>query len=135
MKLVRLVSVAVIMMLAASCSSSVSFPVSAVAPAADIIASVKQDKNRNFEVTVTARNLADPERIAPGKTTYVVWVVTEEGEVKNLGQLDVKNARTASLSSLTAFEFSEIFITAEEAGDVFFPAGIEISRATMKKKK
>jgi hypothetical protein len=134
MKLVQLVSVAVIMMLVASCSNSIDFPVSAVAPAADIIASVKQDKNSNFEVTVTARNLAEAGRIAPGKTTYVVWVVTTDGEVKNLGQLDVKNARTASLNSLTAFEFSEIFITAEEAGDVFFPAGIEISRGKVKKK-
>jgi len=134
MKLVQVVSVAVIMMLAASCSSSVSFPVSAVAPAADISASVKQDKNNNYEVTVTARNLAEAGRIAPGKTTYVVWVVTTDGEIKNLGQLDVKNARTASLSSLTAFEFGEIFITAEEAGDVFFPAGIEITRGKVKKR-
>jgi hypothetical protein len=134
MKFFQLVSVAVIMMLSASCSSSVSFPVSAVAPAADISASVKQDKHDNYEVTVTARNLAEAGRIAPGKTTYVVWVVTTDGEVKNLGQLDVKNARTTSLSSLTAFEFSEIFITAEEAGDVLFPAGIEISRGKVKNK-
>lgn len=128
-------SAVVIMMLVASCSNSIDFPVSAVAPAADISASVKQDKNNNYEVTVTARNLAEASRIATGKTTYVVWVVTTDGEIKNLGQLDVKNARTASLSSLTAFEFGEIFITAEEAGDVFFPAGIEISRAPVKKKK
>jgi len=121
------------MLLLASCASTEKFPVSTVAPAADITAVKKLDKNNNYTINVTAKNLASVERIAPLKTTYVVWIVTKNEGVKNIGQLSVKNAKTSSLKSLTAFDFSEVFITAEEQGDVTYPSGTEISRVFMKK--
>lgn len=117
----------------ASCATGVKFPVSDVAPAADITVAKKTDKHNNYTINVIAKNMAGVERIATSNTTYVVWVVTKNEGVKNVGQLSVKNAKTSSLKSLTAFDFDEVFITAEEQGDVRFPSGVEISRVILNK--
>lgn len=128
MKTFKIVSVAVIMMVVSSCATRMHFPISSAAPAADITLTKKLDKNNNYEINLTAKNLAAVDRLAPNKTTYVVWIVTTTGEVKNAGQLNVENAKKAVLKTITSFDFNEAFITAEEQGDVFEPAGLEITR-------
>jgi PBP1b-binding outer membrane lipoprotein LpoB len=130
MKTLKYVSVAVMVLLVSSCATEMHFPVSSVAPAADITLTKKLDRNNNFRITLTARNLAAVERIAPDKTTYVAWIVTTTGEIKNVGQLNVSNARKAVLKTITSFDFNEAFITAEEQGDVPYPYGLEIARVT-----
>jgi len=121
------------MLFLSSCASTEKFPVSTVAPAADITAVKKLDKNNNYAIEVTAKNLASVDRIAPLKKTYVVWIVTKNEGVKNIGQLSVKNAKTSTLKSLTPFDFNEVFITAEEQGDITYPSGTEVSRVLMRK--
>jgi len=121
------------MLFLSSCASTEKFPVSTVAPAADITAVKKLDKDNNYAIEVTAKNLASVDRIAPLKKTYVVWIVTKNEGVKNIGQLSVKNAKTSTLKSLTPFDFNEVFITAEEQGDITYPSGTEVSRVLMRK--
>lgn len=128
MKTLKLLSIALIMMLVSSCAAKMHFPVSSAAPAADITLSKKLDKNNNYEINLTAKNLAAVDRLSPSKTTYVVWLVTTTGEIKNVGQLSVENAQKSTLKTVTSFDFNEVFITAEEQGDVLAPAGIEITR-------
>lgn len=111
-----------------ACGKTTRFPVSAYAPAADIKAKTKIDKNNNHVITVTAKNLANADRIDSG-STYVLWMETKNNEVKNLGQLENKNAETASLTTVTPFEPKEFFITLENSGSVSSPSGKEISRA------
>lgn len=114
-----------------SCASVTELPVSNIVPAATIKAKTKQDKNNNYNITVAADNLASPDRLTPPKNVYVVWINTRNSGVKNLGQLENKNAESSSLETLTAFEPIEIFITAEEEGNISHPSGIEISRADL----
>ncbi len=121
------------MLFLSSCASTEKFPVSTVAPAADITAVKKLDKNNNYTIDVTAKNLASVDRIDPLKKTYVVWIVTKNEGIKNIGQLSVKNAKTSSLKSLTPFDFNEVFITAEEQGDITYPSGTEVSRVLIRK--
>lgn len=123
---------AIVFLLVASCATTVKFPISSVAPAADISAVKNTDKHNNYTISVTAKNLASVDRIAPSKTTYVVWVSTLNEGIKNIGQLNIKNAKTSSLKTLTAFDFDEVIITAEEQGDIIYPSGIEISRVKVK---
>lgn len=113
-----------------SCATTVKFPVSSIVPAAEIVAKKKQDKHNNYIIELTAKNLADPERLVPPKTTYSVWIVTENGTVKNIGQLNNKNAKKAILETVTPFNALALFITAEDSGDYNYPRGIEISRTT-----
>lgn len=130
MKSLKLLSIAVIMMLVSSCAAKMHFPVSSAAPASDITLSKKLDKNNNYEINLTAKNLAAVDRLAPNKSTYVVWIVTTTGEIKNVGQLNVANAQKSTLKTITSFDFYEAFITAEEQGDVLAPLGLEISRVS-----
>lgn len=129
MKNTQTILVLVIAMILTSCATTIKFPVSDTIPSAEIFAAKKQDKHDNCKITVTAKYLASPERLKPPKKTYVVWIKTEQG-VKNVGQLKNKNAKKAELVTLSPFDVSEIFITAEEKGNISYPAGIEISRTS-----
>ena len=116
-----------------SCASITKFPVSNTVPAAEITAKTKQDKNKNYSIEITAKNLASPDRLNPPKNNYNVWIVTEENGTKNLGMLTNKNAKTAVLKTRTPFKVIEIFITAEDQGNLSYPNGIEISRTNIKR--
>lgn len=116
--------------LLASCASTAKFPVSSTVPAAEIVAKKRQDRNNNYVIELTAKNLADPSRLIPPKTNYSVWVVAENGSVNNIGQLTNKNAKKAELETVTPFNVRDIFITAEDSGSLNYPRGIEISRTT-----
>lgn len=117
----------------ASCASTVRFPVSTVVPAADIVAKKKEDKNGNYNLTVTAKNLASAERLNPSSNYYVVWIQTESEGIRSVGRLLNKNAKTASIEAITPFNFQEVFITAEKQDGLSIPLGPEISRARFKK--
>ncbi len=114
-----------------ACAETTRFPVSSLAPAAEIKAKTKVDNNNNNVITVEARNLASPERIDPSSTAYVLWIETNDNQIKNLGQLINENAETATLTTITPFDFKELFITAESSGSVNTPSGTEISRVAV----
>ncbi|SDC83427.1 hypothetical protein [Williamwhitmania taraxaci] len=118
-----------------SCASTAKFPVSSVTPAAVITAEMKQDKNKNYVIEVTAKNMASADRLNPPKNNYIVWIVTENNGTVNIGQLINKNAKKSYLKTTTPFKVSEIFITAEEQGDISYPSGIEISRTHFSRKR
>ena len=111
-----------------SCATTTKFPLSSTVPAAEITAKVNQDKNKNYVIQVVAKNLASADRLNPPKNNYSVWIVTENGTIKNIGQLTNLNAKTATLKTLTPFNVKEIFITAEDQGNLTYPNGVEISR-------
>lgn len=133
MKLVSLFSL--ILFLVSGCATTTKFPVSNVAPAATIKVSKKMDKNENTVVNVVANNLASAERLDPSKSVYVVWISTRNKGVINLGQLKHENAKKSTLETKTAFEPLEVFITAENQGNVTYPSGTEISRVSLENEK
>ncbi len=61
--------------------------------------------------------------------TYIVWIVTKDNGIKNIGQLNSKNPKKSILKAVTPFHPKEIFITAENEGNVSYPSNFEISRA------
>ncbi len=111
-----------------SCASPVKFPVSTTVPAADISVDHSKDKNNNSVIVINAADLASPDRLDPPKNNYSVWGVTGTGSTENLGQLLIKNGEKATLRSVTPYAVQEIFITAEDQGNLKYPAGVEISR-------
>jgi hypothetical protein len=129
MKLIALSIAAAGIFLITSCGKTTRFPVSSFAPAADIKATTKVDKNNNNVISVKAKNLASPDRIETAGNAYVIWIRTDDNQVHNLGQLRNENAQTASLTTVTPYDPKEIFITLEEQGSVSTPSGTEISRA------
>jgi len=132
MKTFKTLIISALVILLSSCASNIKFPVSTIAPAADIVASVTKDQNGNTKITIKAKNLAAAERLNPPKAAYVVWIVTERDGIHNIGRLSNKNVQSTGLETLTPFKFTEVIITAEDYADAIIPAGIEISRIQLK---
>ncbi|NNK12270.1 MAG: hypothetical protein HKP08_13075 [Flavobacteriaceae bacterium] len=121
----------VFLMLLASCATTKTFPVSELAPAAEITVKQKTDNNDNNEITVKAKYLASPDRVSSSATTYVVWLLSVENGLKNIGALYNENGEDSELQTITSFVGSEIFITAEKEADISRPEGPEISRVKL----
>lgn len=131
MKLKNYVWIFVSIVLLASCGNTVKFPLSSVVPAAEIKATTKVDKNKNNQIEIVANNMASPDRLNPSRQAYVIWGVTDDNLLRNLGQLINKNSKKSTFKTSTPFEIIEIFITAEDRGDLTRPEGQEIARVTL----
>jgi len=132
MKTFKTLIISALVILLSSCASNIKFPVSTIAPAADIVASVTKDQNGNTKITIKAKNLAAAERLNPPKAAYVVWIVTERDGIHNIGRLSNKNVQSTGLETLTPFKFTEVIITAEDYADAIIPAGIELTRIQLR---
>lgn len=111
-----------------SCGSTMQLPVSNTAPAAEIKVKKQKDSNDNYEIKVMAENLADAQRLSPSRQTYVVWIKTDENGIKNVGQLNPENGKKVTLETVSSFDPTALFITAEDEGNVSTPTGTEITR-------
>ncbi len=128
MKRLKTLSLLTIALMLNSCATTATFPISSIVPAATISAKKKKDTNKNFILQITAKNLASADRLNPSGNNYSLWIVTKEYGIKNVGQLNGKNAKKATFKTTTPFDFNELFITVENQGDLKYPTGTEIAR-------
>jgi hypothetical protein len=124
-RLVLLIT-AFVMITFSSCSKKMIFSNSSVVPAAVGTVKIKTDNNKNNVIEVNVDNLAPASKLSPPRETYVVWMVTENNETKNLGQLIIdtnflSSSLKGSLKTISAYKPDYIFITAEDEGDVEYP--------------
>ena len=126
-KSILLVVFAVMMIIPfTSCAKKYSFINSTVVPGADGYVKVKKDNNKNYIIKVEVSDLAEVEKVQSTKTTYVVWMRTDEGNVENLGQLKsstsfLSKRHTASLETASSYKPVKIFITTENGTNVQYP--------------
>jgi len=109
-----------------SCAKKVRFITSQVVPAARGYAKISRDDNKNYAIDVEIENLAEPKRLQPAKSAYVVWVETADNGIKNLGQLKSSSGfftsgLTGTLESVTPFKPKRVFITAEDRTNIDYP--------------
>ena len=112
----------------ASCGRKIKFNSSSVVPAATGSVKVKKDNNKNYSLDVKITNLAPSEKLTPPKKVYVVWMVTQDNETKNIGQIKsgsglLGSNLKASLSAVTTFSPRRVFITAEDDPAISYPQG------------
>ena len=69
------------------------------------------------------KNLAPPERVSAGATTYSVWIQPEGAVPQNIGALEVDHELTGRLETLTPLHEFELFITTELDQTVVAPKG------------
>jgi hypothetical protein len=112
-----------------SCTTMVKFPVSPIAPAADGIAKIKKDKNNNYVIDLSINHLANPDRLNPPKKHYVVWISTDQDRPINLGMLVSNSKNKAFLRTVTSSKPIQVFVTAEDAGNVKWPGSQELFRS------
>lgn len=117
----------------ASCSKKISFQTSSVVPAAQGSVKVKKDNNNNYSIDLNIIRLADPKRLEPSKSTYVVWVETAENGSKNIGSLNTSSSMfsktlKSSLKTVSPFKPVSLFITAEDNADIQYPGSQVVLR-------
>lgn len=122
-----LVAFAVMMIIPfTSCAKKYKFINSTVVPGADGYVKVKRDHNENYTIKIEVSDLAEVEKVQASKTTYVVWMETDEGNAENLGQLHsstsfLSKRHTASLETSSPYKPVKIFITTEKGVNVQYP--------------
>ncbi|WP_395626962.1 hypothetical protein [Daejeonella sp.] len=120
------ISILVIFILLSACSKKINFATSTIVPAAEGVVKIKKDYNNNRSISIKIKNLAEPERLQITKSVYVVWMVTEESGIKNIGQLTSSKKIFSSLlegklKTVTPFTPTRVFITAELISDISIP--------------
>lgn len=109
-----------------SCSKKIAFQTSSVVPAARGKVTVKIDDNKNYAIKIKINGLAEVNRLQPSRNMYVVWLETDESQVKNIGQIKsdskiLSSKLKATFETVTSFKPTKIFITAEDNADVHYP--------------
>jgi hypothetical protein len=109
-----------------SCATSVSFLNSSIVPAAQGTVKIKSDKNKNYAIQISLTDLAESKRLQPAKLTYVVWMVTDRDQTKNMGQLNSSRSAFSkqlkgSFKTVSSFKPIKIFITAEDDAGAQYP--------------
>lgn len=117
----------------ASCSKKISFQTSSVVPSAEGSVKVKMDDNNNYSIDLNVIRLADPKRLEPSKSTYVVWIETAENGTKNIGSLNTSSSLLSktlksSLKTVSPFKPVSLFITAEDNADIQYPGSQVVLR-------
>ena len=116
----------VLVLMLASCSRKMTFETSRVVPAAKGSVTIKKEKNNNYQVNVKTTNLAKPENLTPPKNVYVVWMRTEDNNVRNIGKIESSSgifskALKGDLKATATSKPISVFITAENDGNVQYP--------------
>lgn len=110
------------------CGKKFVFNNSAIVPAAEGSIKMKKDKNENYAVKLSVKNLAPADNLIESRNTYVLWANTKGNGIKNLGQLKnetglFSKGLKSELNTATPFEPESFFITAENKADISYPDG------------
>jgi hypothetical protein len=109
-----------------SCAHKVDFQISSVVPGARGYVQLKKDKNKNNVIDLHLSNLAEVERLSPAKKSYVVWMITDQNQTVNLGQINssvsvFSKQLKATFQTVSTFVPIKIFITAEDDTNIQYP--------------
>ena len=118
----------IFVLLLVSCNNKITFPVSDIAPAANITVKKNKDKYDNYVIEVKAENLASAERISSSSNYFTVWVKNLNDEIRNIGNFQIKNGDDVNIKRTTPFDFKEVFITLDKESNAQHPSGLVVSR-------
>ncbi len=109
-----------------ACAKKVTFLNSSVVPSAEGTVTVKKGSNNNYNIDLNVKRLADPSRLSPPRTVYVVWMETTQSGVHNIGQLSTEtsmlsNMLSSSLKTVSPHKPTGFFITAEDDAEGNYP--------------
>ncbi len=119
----------VMIFLMSSCATrKATFLSSVVVPAAEGTVKVKKDNNNNYAIKIEVTNLAEPDKLQPAMNAYVVWIETAANGIKNIGQIKtgsnfLSSKLKASFETVSSFNPSKVFITAENDPSIVYPQG------------
>jgi hypothetical protein len=109
------------------------FPMTAstVVPAARGRIDVGKDTNGNTKLKMEAEHLAEPGKLTPPRTAYVVWFQEKGADPMSQGQLRIDKNLKGNFQTGTPLKNFDVFVTAESDPSTKQPAGTEVFRATV----
>lgn len=123
--------IAIIMMMIVfgACSKKIVFLGSSVVPAAEGHVKVKKDGNENYAISLNISNLAEVDKMQPPKNMYVIWMETDEGLTKNIGQIISSQNLNAKFETVSSSKPVMIYLTAEDTEDIQRPGKVVLTTA------
>lgn len=117
----------VLLLSVTSCAKKIALQTSTVVPAARGQVTVNKDDNKNYVVKIKINGLAEVKRLEPSRNAYVVWMETDDTQVKNIGRIKsdsnfMSSNLKATFETVTAVKPEKIFITAEDNPDTQSPS-------------
>ena len=111
-----------------SCAKKIMFEQSSIVPGAEGSVKITKDRNSNYSIQMNVLHLAEPKKLQPAKSVYLVWMQAEDNSTKNIGILNsssnlLSKTLKASLHTVTPFKPTRIYVTAEDDSKITFPAG------------
>ncbi|RFS17045.1 hypothetical protein [Emticicia sp. C21] len=103
------------------------FLLSTVVPLATGYVDIKPDHNKNYIIAVKVADLAEAKKLIPAKQVYVVWIITEQTIIKNIGEINGSTGFFSkkvkpSLETVSPFKPIKVFITTEYNASVQYPS-------------
>ncbi len=115
--------VLVFLAMCTSCAKKITFLTSSVVPAARGEVTFKKDKNNNYKINLELYYLAEPARLQPPKSTYVVWLISNNDEKPiNIGQIVGTSSLKVKFETVSSSKPKKIFITAEDNPTIDYPS-------------
>ena len=102
-----------------SCAKKILFEQSSIVPGAEGTVKITKDKNSNYSIHIDVLHLAEPKRLQPAKSVYLVWMQADDNSTKNIGILNssssfLSKTLKASLHTVTPIKPTRIYVTAED---------------------
>ena len=115
-------------------SASKEYPMSASSsvPAAAGIVKVQRDKDSgNTKLDIRVWHLANPSRLTPSATNYIVWVRPRDGAAVKQGAIRVDKNQKGEVKLVTMAKDFEVIITAEQSENADVPSDFQVLRAAV----
>ena len=112
-------------------SASKEYPMraSSSVPAAAGIVKVQRDKDSgNTKLDIRVWHLANPSRLTPSATNYIVWVRPRDEAAVKQGAIRVDKNQKGEVKLVTMAKDFEVFITAEQSESADVPSDFQVLR-------
>ena len=88
---------------------------------------VVESKSGRTEIDARLEHLESPVRFGPEYLTYVLWAITPEGHVKNLGEVMADASDKAHMHLTTELQAFGLIVTAEPYSSVRLPSDVVVA--------
>ncbi|WP_298393558.1 hypothetical protein [Flavobacterium sp.] len=125
-QLLLVFSIGLLIFSSTSCAKKTVFNTSPILPAARGEITIKKDRNSNYNIELQISYLAEPNRLNPPKLTYVVWMLSEDSNPINLGQIISTTKLHVKFETVSSSKPKMIFITGEDDPSVLYPSNVRV---------
>jgi hypothetical protein len=116
------------------CAHDIPLQTSNRIPAAEGQIKISKADNDNTKMKLEVDHLAEPEKLVPGASSYVVWIQSGSGDIQNVGALVVDDKRRAKLETVTPHREFQLFVTAEPVPTAVAPTTERLLYANVHRK-